>query len=376
MKKNFILLVTMLAIFGLSASAQWQNVLDTSTQVLVANGNNIFAGTNDGIFLSQDNGASWVNVGLLDTAILSLAVSSNNIFAGTYNDSMFLSLNNGTSWTKSLSQNNIFTIAIKGSNIFAGNVNGIFRSIDNGNSWLKIDSTILTKSLAISGNNIFAGSFGMCLYLSTNNGVSWSRIDTLYNYWTIVAVKGDTVIMGKDGCGIYLTTDNGNNWVPKNTVGLTDLNIKSLTATNNNIFVGTDNGVFLSQDGGDSWITINDGLPSYTEVESFAISSSDVFIATGVGIWKRPLSELTGLSEVNFSDNNISVYPNPVIDNIIIENPQSATMKILNVQGQLIKILTSSKVKTNIDVSSLSNGVYFLEMETEKGIIVKKIIKN
>ena len=48
-------------------------------------GNNIFAGTGGGVFLSTDNGSNWnaVNNGLLQLTVYSLTISGDNIFAGT-----------------------------------------------------------------------------------------------------------------------------------------------------------------------------------------------------------------------------------------------------------------------------------------------------
>jgi hypothetical protein len=52
-------------------------------------GNNIFAGTFDGLFLSTDNGSSWtgVNNGLSGSglSVNEIAISGSYIFAGTYN---------------------------------------------------------------------------------------------------------------------------------------------------------------------------------------------------------------------------------------------------------------------------------------------------
>ena len=53
---------------------------------LAISGSNIFAGTwIDGVYLSSNNGSSWVNTGLTDeNTVFALAISGSNIFAGTY----------------------------------------------------------------------------------------------------------------------------------------------------------------------------------------------------------------------------------------------------------------------------------------------------
>ena len=82
----------------------------------------------------------------------------------------------------------------------------------------------------------------------------------------------------------------------------------------------------------------------------------------------------TGINE-NELLNQIKTYPNPVINYLTIETPPQSTIKISSIQGQLIKTLATSGSKINVDVSSLPCGVYLVEVRTEKGVAVKKFIK-
>ncbi len=82
-----------------------------------------------------------------------------------------------------------------------------------------------------------------------------------------------------------------------------------------------------------------------------------------------------GFAQLTLNNEQIAVYPNPVFNTLTIESLQSAVIEITNIQGQLIKIYTTTGNKINIDVSSLTSGVYILQVRTEKGIEVKKFIK-
>ena len=66
---------------------------------------------------------------------------------------------------------------------------------------------------------------------------------------------------------------------------------------------------------------------------------------------------------------------NPADDYITIEALQDAVIEITNIQGQLIKNFATTGNKTNIDVSAFPSGVYVVEVKTEKGVEVKKFIK-
>jgi len=82
----------------------------------------------------------------------------------------------------------------------------------------------------------------------------------------------------------------------------------------------------------------------------------------------------TGIEKYN-SVNDLMLFPNPVTGNLQIETPLNARIEILDIQGQLLTTLTANNSKTNVDVSSFQSGVYIVEEKTEKGIAVKRFVK-
>ena len=80
-----------------------------------------------------------------------------------------------------------------------------------------------------------------------------------------------------------------------------------------------------------------------------------------------------GLTENTIIDKLITVYPNPTNGLVHIEIPDQtiANIKVYNMQGQIIKETTESL----LDLSSYSNGMYFLKAQTKKGIYSYKLIK-
>jgi hypothetical protein len=89
-------------------------------------------------------------------------------------------------------------------------------------------------------------------------------------------------------------------------------------------------------------------------------------------------SACTKLSVENFyKEIRISTYPNPVIYQIIIENPanQTFTISIVNLTGQELIILRISEPRTQIDIHDLPGGLYFIRLTDEKTIKVGKFIK-
>jgi hypothetical protein len=75
----------------------------------------------------------------------------------------------------------------------------------------------------------------------------------------------------------------------------------------------------------------------------------------------------TGISNNNTS--KLTIYPNPTTDFLNIKGSY-ASINIYDVFGKLV---LTSKSRKSIDVSNLSNGVYFVNINTENAITVKKI---
>ena len=80
----------------------------------------------------------------------------------------------------------------------------------------------------------------------------------------------------------------------------------------------------------------------------------------------------------NLATDNIKVYPNPVSDRLYIETEtQALTIEIYDVYGRRQVTKTPShQGNVVIDVENLKSGMYFVKINTEKGNIVKRIIKN
>ena len=96
--------------------------------------------------------------------------------------------------------------------------------------------------------------------------------------------------------------------------------------------------------------------------------------ATGYNNLLQSIS-LSTLSVDDFSFNNFSIYPNPTSDFITIElkNSDKEKIQIYNANGQLVKeLLVTDNYK--LDISNLSNGVYFISIN-KNSLLSHKFIK-
>ncbi|PKP21773.1 MAG: hypothetical protein CVU04_00930 [Bacteroidetes bacterium HGW-Bacteroidetes-20] len=76
----------------------------------------------------------------------------------------------------------------------------------------------------------------------------------------------------------------------------------------------------------------------------------------------------------------VEIYPNPTNSeiNIKIANPeiQIDECNIFDIYGKFLQKIPIHHETTIFDISSYSSGIYFMKINTDKGIIVKKIVKN
>ncbi len=70
-----------------------------------------------------------------------------------------------------------------------------------------------------------------------------------------------------------------------------------------------------------------------------------------------------------------AIYPNPATDNITIVLPEKATIEILNVEGQRVKIASYDGQKLKIDLGNLPCGIYLIRAKTDKATVAKTFIK-
>jgi len=85
----------------------------------------------------------------------------------------------------------------------------------------------------------------------------------------------------------------------------------------------------------------------------------------------------TGLNTVTAFVNNISVYPNPTQGNLVVEfvNGETKNVKVLDVTGRLIVEKNISDDKAELNISNLSNGIYYVRVTSGSISEVFKIVK-
>ncbi|MGA2295954.1 MAG: T9SS type A sorting domain-containing protein [FCB group bacterium] len=257
---------------------------------LATNGNNIFSGTDRGLYVSSDNGDNWreKDSGIVNPNINSIVINGNNIYAGAEYGGVYCTKDNGDFW-KYLGLGNSGTTGSLtiDSNIFIGTNKGLYYSSNFGNIWTNKNtgSTSLNfQSMLKNNNDIFIGS-NDGVYLSTDLGNNWQHKNAgLENKnVTFLAMNKNCLIAGTDSNGIYISTDYGNNWIASNN-GLKEKTVIALTAMQNYIFTIVDtNGIYISSDNGNNW-NLKNSVRSVYSVR-LATNGSNVYAGTDGGFF-------------------------------------------------------------------------------------------
>ena len=80
----------------------------------------------------------------------------------------------------------------------------------------------------------------------------------------------------------------------------------------------------------------------------------------------------TGIGDVS---NTISIYPNPVAEEFVINNVEGTQIAIYSVNGQEVKHIENVKANEQIHVADLSAGTYIVRINSHDKVTTMKFVK-
>jgi hypothetical protein len=90
------------------------------------------------------------------------------------------------------------------------------------------------------------------------------------------------------------------------------------------------------------------------------------------------ISSLTGVKQLSVNNNQLSIYPNPASNQLLVESGRLINeITITNLLGQTELKSPSGDLgvtKQTIDVSSLADGLYFITVNTDTGTVTDKFV--
>jgi photosystem II stability/assembly factor-like uncharacterized protein len=397
MKKLIILIFI---ISSQIALCQWESINNglKSTYVfdLLKYNGKILAGTGKGMFLSSDNGNSWIEInnGIaspLKTHVTNLEIIDTVIFAIAESYSrgiIYYSSDLGLNWSKTnyWIEESILSSTTHNNTLFVSTytAKGVFYATYPKLIWEKFDFSFTTEPVEWFQ---IIGPYQLAMtdvekYLSIDNGDNWSIIsiinnNTLLNSFAII--DNNLFIGSNDTSGIYISHDNGLNWSQKKILDYSkpDYGFK-LLAYDNYLFAGAYSGVYLSLDFGENWTKVSKNYLLYF-VGCLLVSDGYLIVGTyDGGAFRAKVSDLVNMVGVNKEENpnlnyKLSVFPNPATKSLIIRllcdnSNNNVQINITNNLGEILQNINSNdnlnNQGLNLDVSTYPSGLYFCTVRT------------
>ncbi len=357
---------------------------------------------------AQDNGTSfytaatdwkdWLGADGMETFI---DKDRNNIFLGTsQNGSLYLSGNGGNSysglnepgngsgnWVTPFEQD-----PTEMNTIYVG-YNIIYKSTNLGNNWTSISqnfgSNLDNLKISPSNNQVMYTSRGPLIYKTEDGGATdWVQLTTPGGVINSIAINptnsNKIAVATTNNNRVFVSVDGGATWenYKKN---LPNFSALALVWDNNGkegLYLGMDYGIYYIDNTFSDWQPYSNLLPNVqiNELDINNVTNSLYAGTYGRGLWASPLVEGTaGVNEV-ISENSVSIYPNPASSLVTIGLPKSlnAEIRIFDVTGKLVIYQAQALVNNNhnVNISSLTSGVYFVRINSEEGTATKKLIIN
>jgi photosystem II stability/assembly factor-like uncharacterized protein len=423
--KSIILMQLIVLAIGFSAYAQnWTQINSGTTKkintICFTSSTIGYLGGNDSLLMkTTDGGATWsivnytgINFFIGGEHIINMQFLNDNvgfITVGPYSGS-YGTTDGGLTWNAiNLPTNQCYNQGLfffDENNGFIGG-SGCFQgeliSYTSNSPWLTgtwnpsvVDAPSFTPTNMIVDIQFYDSNYGLAasksgyIYRTINGGLNWDSVATpapLVELTSVLIINDTLAYAGYNaantGFGLYVTTDAGLTWNSDgNSATFFYPNFLTLHKTGNgSIYSGGNSqigpGVIFSNVNGNSfWMTdavaqsIND-IASYNDSIVFAVGDSGYIVVN------YPQA-ITGIYNAINSISDLSIFPNPATQILNFSTPylspdQVALVNIYSSNGQIVK---SEKQFNSIDIFELNQGMYFIEVITDKHLSKKKFVKN
>ena len=242
-----------------------------------------------------------------------------------------------------------------------------FGSVNLTNHTLDATADIFIVKYTSSGNTLWAKEIGGD-FDNVGEGVSADNNDNVYVTGSFggndTIYFGSTALTGTSDQNIFIAKyDSSGNA------------LQALTAGGPGYELDFGGGI-IAPGNGDVYVT---GM--FSDTVHF---DNDLLYSTGgqtIFLDKFNGASSTGIKQVSFNSNDVSVYPNPTSNKISININSSAgdisswKLEIVDLLGRTIFTKSSLNYNNNIDMSSFANGIYFVTIVNNEGHSVFPIVK-
>lgn len=207
-------------------------------------------------------------------------------------------------------------------------------------------------------------------------GDGQSSIDNLPTHSYVTSGIYEVCMVAQNTCGVDSFCQNINITCPVPQIQSPDLYIDTLTIAGTGVNLQNQDSVYWSFGDGE-YSTEESPIHTYAQAGIYNVCIT-IYNTCGDTTYCQQVSVVgTGIVQL-INGGSVKLYPNPAQDyiNIEVHNTEvSLQVKLIDLQG---KVYTKTKIKSNkeqIDLSSLSKGIYFIhlkEKEQEQSVMILK----
>jgi hypothetical protein len=251
--------------------------------------------------------------------------------------------------------------------------------------------TALAESPLAAGH-LYAGTLDGNVWVTTNDGVSWTDVTGSLPNRYVSAVKGspnmlNTIYVTHSGYKsndfiphIHKSTNNGQTWtdisgdLPQ--FAINDLVI--MQGNENVLFVATDAGVYLTTNGGVNWTRAGNNMPV---IPVYSLGTNTTGTTLVAGTFARSIQTisiaglLTGTEAEATLPMLVHLWPNPAQETLLIELPAAAHAVIMDMSGKEVWNQRCNAGVNSIAVGELPAGVYFVRTNTGRVTRTSRFVK-
>jgi len=252
---------------------------------------------------------------------------------------------------------------------------------------------------------LLAGTSDANVWVSTNTGASWNRIDAGLPERYVTAVKAspsssNTLYVSHSGYRdndnrphLHVSRDLGRSWASA-AGDLPPLAINDFLVLpgyqDNVLFAATDGGVYATVNAGKNWYRLGGNLPIIATYSlAWNVARNELVVAThGKSILAYSLQSLlnnviTSAPVVQLPDHLLKVYPQPFSTELNLdwqepEQHATWTLKVFDAAGRVVlaqNLGGQALQKLRLQTGNWRQGVYFVWIGNGRGQVVRKVVK-
>jgi hypothetical protein len=380
----------------------------------------MYVPTMNGIYrknLDETGNTAWEMYAFEGMPVKDFVKNGNRILAitaKTQDSLLLLSNDNGTSYINYTSnhffehenENYLFRIAQNPQNpnsiIVLHAFYGVSKSTDFGLTWHNLTTMrgggqerfvdfhpTDTTTMYSAGESMILASY---IFASFDDGLTWNQVDNIYlgdnctHYLAFHPTNPDIILSAGEG-RMTKSVNKGLTWdlitslndsldrfyIPK--IIYDNSNPDILYAAGYGHYANDSVLIYKSTDSGEHWsLSYKEYLKDSNGIwDFFQYWNSLILVTMNKGVYQLDLDLLSHIQLPNAQ--SVDVYPNPVTDGFYVSGLIcSAQLALVDISGR--RIVSKQVVNGEyVPVNSIPQGLYILELTTDKGIIQRKIMK-